>query len=145
MRRCRHHSAKHTRLLTIYGYAFYSTSMLSIQIPYLGNANSRSRTPNKRTHMERERLTIPDNLLLVGANIDNVRTKKGVEVKNCPKFANEQDILRGVDIWKKGCVKSRAFLLRRCACFPSPSCASHGLLYPQIPPPIDDSRVVWTD
>ena len=31
------------------------------------------------------------------------------------------DLLRSVDLWIKGCVKSRAFLLRRRACFPSPS------------------------
>ena len=30
-------------------------------------------------------------------------------------------ILRSVNLWIKGCVKSRAFLLRRRACFPSPS------------------------
>ena len=39
------------------------------------------------------------------------------------------------DLWKTRCVKSRAFLLRRCACFPSPSGASHRLPYPKIPPP----------
>ena len=30
-------------------------------------------------------------------------------------------LLRSVDLWIKGCVKSRAFLLRRRTCFPSPS------------------------
>ena len=34
-------------------------------------------------------------------------------------------LLRSVDLWIKGCMKSCAFLLRRRACFPSPSeCAS---------------------
>ena len=37
-------------------------------------------------------------------------------------------VLRSVDLWIKGSVKSRTFLLRRRACFPSPSGASHGTL-----------------
>ena len=31
------------------------------------------------------------------------------------------EVLRSLDLWIKGCVKSRAFLLLRRACFPSPS------------------------
>ena len=32
-----------------------------------------------------------------------------------------RSVLRSLGLWIKGCVKSRAFLLRRRACFPSPS------------------------
>ena len=46
-----------------------------------------------------------------------------------------QYVLRSVDLWIKGSVKSRAFLLRRDASSPPPSGASHGLFYPEIPPP----------
>ena len=42
-------------------------------------------------------------------------------------------VLRSVDLWIKGCVKSHAFLLRR-ACFPSPSTRVDAPFYPQIPP-----------
>ena len=34
-----------------------------------------------------------------------------------------ENILRSVDLWKKGCVKSRTFLLRRDASFPPAICA----------------------
>ena len=44
-------------------------------------------------------------------------------------------VLRSVDLWIKGSVKSRTFLLRRDANSPQPSGASHGLFYPEIPPP----------
>ena len=44
-------------------------------------------------------------------------------------------VLRSVDLWIKGSVKSRTFLLRRDASSPPPSGASHGLFYPEIPPP----------
>ena len=43
-------------------------------------------------------------------------------------------VLRSVDLWIKGCVKSCAFLLRRRTCFPSPSSRVHAPFYPQIPP-----------
>ena len=50
--------------------------------------------------------------------------------------AAEPSVLqRSVDLWIKGSIKSRAFLLRRRACFPSPSSTSLGLFYPEIPPP----------
>ena len=45
------------------------------------------------------------------------------------------NILRSVDLWIKGSVKSRAFLLRHDASSPPPSGASHGLFYPEILPP----------
>ena len=41
-------------------------------------------------------------------------------------------VLRSVDLWIKGSVKS--FLLRHDASSPPPSGASHGLFYPEIPP-----------
>ena len=44
-------------------------------------------------------------------------------------------IRRSVDLWIKGSVKSRALLLRCRTCIPSPSGASLGLFYPEIPPP----------
>ena len=44
-------------------------------------------------------------------------------------------VLRSVDFWIKGSVKSRAFLLRRDASSPPPSGTSHGLFYPEIPRP----------
>ena len=43
-------------------------------------------------------------------------------------------VLRSVDLWIKGSVKSHAFLLRCDASSPLPSGASHGLFYPEIPP-----------
>ena len=43
-------------------------------------------------------------------------------------------VLRSVDLWIKGSVKSRAFLLRCDASSPPPSGASHRLFYPEIPP-----------
>ena len=42
-------------------------------------------------------------------------------------------LLRSVDLWIKGCVKSRIFLLRPCTCFPSLSARVHAPFYPQIP------------
>ena len=53
-------------------------------------------------------------------SISTIRsTKKSIfELRN---GCNMRHLLRSVDLWIKGCVKSRAFLLRRCACFPSPS------------------------
>ena len=37
--------------------------------------------------------------------------------------------------WIKGCMKFRGFfLLRRRACFPSPSARVHAPFYPQLPP-----------
>ena len=39
-------------------------------------------------------------------------------------LSENMDIMRSVDLCIKGSVKSRAFLLRRHACFPSPSGAS---------------------
>ena len=47
----------------------------------------------------------------------------------------KSDVLRSVDLWIKGSVKSRAFLLHCDASSPPPSGASHGLFYPEIPPP----------
>ena len=44
------------------------------------------------------------------------------------------DVLRSVDLWIKGSVKSRAFLLRCDASSPPPSGVSHRLFYPEIPP-----------
>ena len=44
-------------------------------------------------------------------------------------------LLRCLDLWIKGSVKSCIFMLRRRACFPSPSGASLGLFYPEMPPP----------
>ena len=39
-------------------------------------------------------------------------------------------VLRSLDLWKKGCVKSRAFLLRRDASSPPPSARVHALRFP---------------
>ena len=44
-------------------------------------------------------------------------------------------VLRSVDLWIKGSVKSRAFLLRRDASSTLPSGVSHELFYPEISPP----------
>ena len=44
-------------------------------------------------------------------------------------------VLRSVDLWIKGSAKSRTFLLRCDASSLPLSGASHGLFYPEIPPP----------
>ena len=48
---------------------------------------------------------------------------QGLENLTLPSFLHpsSRDVLRSLNLWIKGCVKSRAFLLRRRACFPSPS------------------------
>ena len=43
-------------------------------------------------------------------------------------------VLRSVDLWIKGCVKSSVLMLRRRACFPSPSARVHAPFHAQIPP-----------
>ena len=58
-----------------------------------------------------------------------------VETDRSRHLLNSADVLRSVDLWIKGCVKSCTFLLRRRPHFPSPSCASHAQFYPEIPPP----------
>ena len=59
---------------------------------------------------------------------------EGGGAKNLP-ILRTISILRSVDLSIKGCVKSRAFLLRSRACFPSPSAHArvNALFYPQIP------------
>ena len=50
--------------------------------------------------------------------------QKGISVSLCVESkvpSPSRTLLRSLDLWIKGCVKSRAFLLRRLACFPSPS------------------------